>query len=131
MSASKRIERISRQLQRELSQIILYELEDHRIGFVTVTKVKPASDLKSARVYISVFAGQTNQKQSIDCLNRASGYIQKIIGPRLKLRFLPNLTFFLDDSIEKQFTIFKLIEKEQAIIKSGQDDKSQDEEQEE
>ncbi|MCK4909033.1 MAG: 30S ribosome-binding factor RbfA [Planctomycetes bacterium] len=108
-----RLVRIGKELQKEISQVIQHELNDPRIGFVSITKVKPASDLKSARVYVSVFGPPAKRKQTFNGLMRARGYIQKVIGERIKLRYLPTLMFFLDDSIDKQFAVSELLKKDQ------------------
>lgn len=107
---TKRLQKVAKELQKELSQIILYEMSDPRVGFVTITKVTPAPDLKDARVFVSVIGDEGKQEESVDCLNHASGYIQKTIGCRLKLRETPKLIFVYDKSIEKQFEITKIIE---------------------
>lgn len=107
---SKRIERVGRELQRELSQIILYELKDPGIGFITITRVEPAADLKSARVFISVLGNESNRQKSLKALSHARGYIQKIIGQRMKLKFTPILSFHYDKELDEQFKISKIIE---------------------
>lgn len=107
---TKRTERVARELQRELSQIVLYELKDPRIGFITITRVEPTADLKSARVFISVLGNETSREKSLDALSHARGYIQKIIGERMKLRFTPILSFHYDEELEEQFRISKIIE---------------------
>lgn len=107
---TKRIEKIARELQRELSQIILHELNDPRIGFVSITKVKPASDGKSAQVFVSVLGDETASKKTLDGLNHARGYIQKIIADRMGLRFTPVLSFCHDKSIEEQLRISELVD---------------------
>lgn len=113
---TKRLEKIARELQRELSQIILYELKDPRVGFITITKVKPARDLKSARVFVSMLGNEAARKKTLDCLSHARGYIQKLIGERMELRFTPRLFFTYDKSIEQQLRISELIDKN---IKKG------------
>jgi ribosome-binding factor A len=96
-----RIEKIAGILQREISQMILQELTDPQLGFITVTRVEPTPDLKSAKVFISVLGVKSSQEESLACLKKASGYMQKLLGSRLRMRFIPNISFHLDDIIEK------------------------------
>ena len=67
--------------------------------------VKVASDLRDAKVYISVMDGGETREQIIEALNHASGYIQKILARRVRLKYTPRLTFHVDDSIERGFRI--------------------------
>ena len=94
----KRAIRIGDLLQEEIGYIILQELRDPRIGFVTVTGVTVSDDLKHAKVYISVMGTPEDREQTLQGLNSARGYIQGCIGRRLKLRYTPEISFRLDTS---------------------------------
>ncbi|MFA5794803.1 MAG: 30S ribosome-binding factor RbfA [Candidatus Brocadiia bacterium] len=101
----KRLEKVARMLQREMSQLILYELSDPHLGFVTVTRVEPSLDLKTAKVFISILDVKSSQNDSLERLNKAKGYIQNLLGHRLKMRYIPIVSFHIDDSIEKMMGI--------------------------
>lgn len=109
---TKRMERVSRELQREISQIIMHELNDPRVGLVSITKVKLASDLRTAQVFVSMLGNKPVAKNTLDCLDHARGYIQKIICERMELRFTPVLSFHYDRSIEEQCRISELLDKD-------------------
>ncbi len=100
MPAYNRIDRISEEVKKELSAIIR-ELKDPRIStVVSVVNVSVTKDLKFAKAYISVLGSEKAQKDVIDALKSASGFIRREIGHRINLRATPEFTFILDNSIE-------------------------------
>lgn len=96
-----RREKIARLLQRELSQVILYELTDPKLGFITVTMVEPDIDLKTAKVFVSIIGSESAQGNSLECLIKAKKYIHRLLMPRLKMKYIPDLTFHIDKNIDK------------------------------
>ena len=113
--AKERINKINEEVMRELSQVIR-ELKDKRIPMITsVVAVHVTNDLSYANAYISVFGDEKVQKQAIEGLNSAKGFIRREIGRRLQLRHTPEFIFELDHSIEhgsKITQILKEINKE-------------------
>ncbi|MFN3532254.1 MAG: 30S ribosome-binding factor RbfA [Candidatus Brocadia sp.] len=107
---SRRIERLSESVKQEVSKIILYELKDPRISFITVTKVEVASDLKRAKVYISILGDVLTQRKTLWALEHARGFIQSKVGEHLQIRYTPILTFCLDESLKKSQHISNLID---------------------
>ena len=105
-----RIDRISEEVSRELSDIIQNHIKDPRLPpFVSVTGVRVAKDLKHAKAFVSVL-GTAEQKQgALKALQSASGFIRHEIGQRVRLRFTPEFHFEIDDSIEHGMHISKLI----------------------
>lgn len=100
MPAYNRIDRISEEVKKELSNIIR-ELKDPRVmTMVSVVNVSVTKDLKFAKAYISVFGDEKAQKDVIDALKSAAGFIRREIGHRINLRATPEFTFVLDNSIE-------------------------------
>ncbi|MBO5147350.1 MAG: 30S ribosome-binding factor RbfA [Clostridia bacterium] len=96
-----RTERIAGEMRRALSDIIQNELKDPRIPLVTsITNIKLAKDLKYAKIYISVFAGDEEKKAAIEALKGSSGFIRRALGQKMIIRSLPELTFVLDESLE-------------------------------
>ena len=96
-----RTERIAGEMRRALSDIIQNELKDPRIPLVTsITNIKLAKDLKYAKIYISVFAGDEEKKVAIEALKGSSGFIRRALGQKMIIRSLPELTFVLDESLE-------------------------------
>ncbi|MFO0793163.1 MAG: 30S ribosome-binding factor RbfA [Candidatus Brocadiaceae bacterium] len=108
--SSRRIERLSEVIRQEVSKIVLYELKDPRIGFITITTVELTPDLRHAKVYVSIMGGDTIQKRTFQGLEHARGFIQSEVGKRLQIKFTPHLTFCLDESIKKSLHIAKLID---------------------
>ncbi len=100
MPAYNRIDRISEEVKKELSAVIR-ELKDPRIStLVSVVNVSVTKDLKFAKAYISVLGSEKAQKDVIDALKSASGFIRREIGHRINLRATPEFSFILDNSIE-------------------------------
>lgn len=107
-----RIARVGELLKREISNIIQQELQDPRIGFVTVTKVTVTRDLKQANIWISVFKDGIEAKQaSLKAITHARNRIQNCLAHRVKLRYLPQLQFRLDAAIEYNAHIDEIIER--------------------
>jgi len=98
-----RFQRVARQLQRELGEVLQRDLRDPDVGFVTVNDVEVTKDLAVAKVYIGVLTTKAdeNKQSSIVALNRASNYIHGIVSKRMRMRMVPELRFFLDESIEQ------------------------------
>jgi ribosome-binding factor A len=101
--------RLAETLKEEISQLILVELKDPRIGFVTVTSVDVANDLAHAKVYVSVLGSEDEGKASLDALNRAAGFVRSEIGKRVRLRHAPAIVFVNDPSIQHGAHIAKLL----------------------
>ena len=95
-----RLGRIDEEYKKELSQIIGYELKNPNVtGLISVTKVKVTSDLKFAKVYVSILNSK-NIKDTLAGLKKSAGYIRSELAKRVNLRNTPELIFELDDSIE-------------------------------
>lgn len=125
-----RTDRISEEIKRELSELIRNHIKDPRLPeFVSVTAVRVTKDLRYAKAYISVLGDEEKKKGALSALNSAAGFIRHEIGQRINLRFTPEFSFKIDDSIEHGMYLSKLIEEtvhhEDAQKKSG--DKEQGE----
>ncbi|TVM00914.1 MAG: ribosome-binding factor A [Candidatus Brocadia sp. WS118] len=107
---SRRNERLAESVKQEVSKIILYELKDPRISFITVTNVEIAHDLKKAKVYISILGDDSTRKKTLRAIEHAKGFIQAKVGAQLQIRYTPVLTFCLDESVQKSLHISKLID---------------------
>ncbi len=113
-----RVEKVQELMKQEISKIILQELKDPRIGFVTVTQVELTRDLRSAKVFVSLMG---NEQQIKDCwigLNSSLGYIRREVGQRIRLRCTPDLILQLDKSLDYSAHIQELlmkIKKEESV----------------
>ncbi|MFH1855620.1 MAG: 30S ribosome-binding factor RbfA [Candidatus Omnitrophota bacterium] len=105
-----RIERVEALIKHAISNILLQDISDPRIGFVTITRVDASKDLKIAKVYYSIFGSDEEKKQTKKGLESATSHMRKIIGAQLKLKFTPEIRFFIDDSPSKAFEIERLLD---------------------
>ena len=105
--------RINEEVRREVSNIIQNEIKDPRLtAMVSVTAVKVTKDLRYAKVFVSIFGKDDEEKNNtFIALKNASGYIRREIGQRINLRYNPQIIFELDDSINYGMHIEELIQK--------------------
>lgn len=106
-----RAERVAEQMKKDIAEIIKEDIKDPRVGFVSVTRVEVSSDLRHARVYVSIFGDEQAQKECLEALGGASGFIRKEIGRRIKLKCTPEIVFRIDHSIEHGARIHELLTK--------------------
>ena len=107
---SDRMRRVDEAMREVLSTAIQSELKDPRVGFVTVTAVDTAPDLRHARVFVSVLGTQGERKRSLQALGRAHGYLQRRVASELRLKHTPTLDFAYDDSSERGLRIAQLLD---------------------
>lgn len=106
-----RVNRISEEYKREISDIIKNGIKDPRIAdFTSVMSVDVTRDLKYAKVYISVLGDEKKKEDTMIGLRSAAGYVRKEMGKRVKLRYTPEIIFELDTTIEHGIYISKLID---------------------
>lgn len=106
-----RSEKVQELIKQEVSQIVLRELKDPRIGFVTVTQVDITGDLRSAKIYVSLMGSEEQIKDCWIALQSSLGYIRREIGKRIRLRCTPELSFQLDKSLDYSVHIQELLAK--------------------
>ena len=122
-----RKDRVGDLIKREIAHIIQYELKDPGIGFVTVTAAKVSVDLKHARIFYTVLGDEECKSKTSSALKRASGFIQREMGKRLKLRYTPEISFQFDQSVEYGAHIEELIQKIRSSEIEGQGRPNSDE----
>ncbi len=105
----ERVDRVGNLIREEVSEIIMKKIKDPRVGFVTVTRVKVSKDLRSAKVYVSVMGSEEEVTSSMNGLKCASSFIRRELGKRIRLKFLPSLTFVYDGSIAHAFRIDSIL----------------------
>jgi|SRR6185295_6081442 len=110
MAIPYRKEKLSSQIAKEISQILLYELKDPRKGFVTVTRAVVADDFRSAKVFVSIMGAEKDKKLTMAGLRSAVGFVQAVLGKRLRVRHAPEITFVRDDSVDRTLKLSKLID---------------------
>ena len=107
----QRPERFQEALRQEISLIVQNEIKDPRLGFITITKVDLTKDLRYARVYFSVLGKDADKNKALKGLNSAKGYIKGLVADRIKLRFMPEISFKIDDTLENTQHIYELLNK--------------------
>jgi ribosome-binding factor A len=110
MPPGSRPARIGDQLRVELSDLIARSVHDPGIGFLTITHVKVTPDLQIARVYYTTLGDEQARRESRRALERAAPFLRRQIGGRLRLRRVPQLEFFFDESIERGDRIERILQ---------------------
>lgn len=103
----KRAERVGDQMKQEIADILMRKIKDPRIGFVTITDVEVADDLKNAKVFVSIYGG--DKEKTLKGLESASAYIRLELGKRMRMKFMPELLFRFDGTIEQGAHIMELL----------------------
>ena len=102
--------RVNESLREVIGSAIASDLSDPNIGFVTVTSVETSPDLRTAKVFVSVFGSEEERDASLAALGRAHGVIQSRIAAETHMKRTPTLTFRYDDTIEKGDRISRLLD---------------------
>ncbi|NLO07487.1 MAG: 30S ribosome-binding factor RbfA [candidate division WS1 bacterium] len=109
---TQRMESVGRELQQEIAEIIRTEIDDPRIGFLTITGVDLSPDLRHARVYYSVLGDEQQKLDSGRGIRRAARFIRGRLAERLNLRYTPTLRFLIDETPERAQRIEQLLRQE-------------------
>lgn len=105
-----RIDKINQQLKKEISQILLFEVKDSLIGFITITHVSLSPDLKNAKVYYTILGDEAKRIKAQKGLDRAVGYIRKQVAQRIKMKFVPEIRFYFDEILQESLRVEKLLD---------------------
>jgi ribosome-binding factor A len=108
--AGSRMRRVDEAVRAVLSDAITQDLKDPRVGFVTVTAVKTSSDLRHARVYVSVLGDEEVREASLLGLRSAHGYLQRRVASELRLKHTPTLDFAYDDTLDRSMRLDALLD---------------------
>ena len=107
---SRRSERTSKLIQREISELLEREVNDPRLSkLVSVTEVTLSPDLKHAKIFVSTLGTEINKEDLLAGFNNASGFLSKELAAHLRLKQIPQLSFYYDDSIERGARLLKLM----------------------
>lgn len=121
--ASNRIKRISEEVKKSISTMLINGIKDPRItSMVSVTDVEVTNDLRYAFVYISILGG--DEESTLEGLNSARGYIRREVGRTVKLRYAPEIIFKIDDSLDRGMYMDELIK---SVSQSNTEEKKEDE----
>jgi ribosome-binding factor A len=107
---SRRTIRLADEIREQVAAIIGRDLKDPRIGFVTVTRVELAEDLRNAKVLVGVLGGVAEREKTLLGLQKASGFVRREIGRRIRMRYVPEVTFHFDVGLGATERVARLLE---------------------
>ena len=125
-SSSKKIEQLEKSLKKVINNIIYRKINDPRINFTTITRIQASSDLKHAKIYVSIYGDEDHNKNCLEGLKSATKFIRGEIGRQLKIRFIPEIEFKIDENMEYQYKLLKMVSEvhpEKSPQKKGENDK--------
>jgi ribosome-binding factor A len=109
--ASDRMRRVDEAVRQVLTDAVAQDLQDPRIGFVTMTSVKTTSDLRQARVYVSVLGDETQRDATLAGLRSAHGALQRRLARELRMKRTPTLEFLYDDTTDRAMRVEELLDR--------------------
>jgi ribosome-binding factor A len=131
-----RIERINETIKEVLSEIVLKDIKDPRLGLVTIVSVRVARDLATARIHFSVLGDDAQRETSLKILRGASGFMRHAIAGAIDVQHAPELRWVYDDSLDRSFRINEVLREtgtpsstgEAAVRKPAEDDENEEDE---
>ncbi len=106
----KRSDRIAETIREVISSILLREINDPRIQFVSVMRVEVSSDLQHAKIFVSIIGSDDKKQEAFEGLKSARGFIQRKLGKRIRLRCTPEISFKMDTSVDEGMHIYDLLQ---------------------
>ncbi|MFM5683087.1 30S ribosome-binding factor RbfA [Aeromonas veronii] len=128
-----RTRRVGQQIQREIALILQREVKDPRIGMVTVSDVEVSRDLNYAKIYVTFLQLENDAeriKEGLQGLTEAAGYIRSLLGSAMRLRVVPELRFYYDQTLVEGMRLSNLVtntvrEDKRRMAESGRDEKAE------
>jgi len=109
--ARLRVEKVQEAIQHEISNMLLHDVKDPRIQFVTVTGVELTDDMSYAKIFVSLYGPENTQEETWKALKKALGFMRSEIAKRIRLRFAPTLILEKDKSAEYSAHIQSILDK--------------------
>ena len=111
MATSRRVSRVAELIKREVSQMLLHDIKDDRVGagMVSVTEVDVSGDLQHAKIFVSIYGTEEARAETMAGLKSATGYVRSELGQRVRLRRTPEIVFQEDRSIERGDRVLSLL----------------------
>jgi ribosome-binding factor A len=109
MAQGSRPERVGEEIRQELGVLLAREVHDPGVGFVTLTRVKVSPDLQLVRVYYTTMGDERARRETQRALERATPFLRRQVGARIRLRRVPELRFEFDESVEHQERIERIL----------------------
>lgn len=107
---TRRNERLAEEIREEVAAIIGRKLKDPRIGFVTVTRVELAHDLRNAKVMVGILGGPADRAKTLEGLRKAAGFVRREIGRTIRMRYVPELIFHFDVGLDATDRVARLLD---------------------
>ena len=126
MASPRRIAKLESFLKRELGEILLHRLKDPRMGFISVASVQLSRDCRHLKVGVSVLGSRADKSKMMHALRGARGFVGRQASKHLQLRSMPEISFVLDESIERGIEICKIIDRVSAEDRSKEDNAEQE-----
>ncbi len=108
--SSRRVLKAAECIRQVVSMSILVELKDPRIENVTVTFVEVSSDMRNAKVHVSVMGDETKQRLCLQGLQNSAGFLQQKINERIDTRYVPRIRFVLDQGVKHSIAVTKILD---------------------
>ena len=108
--ATERMKRVNEVMREVIGSAISSELEDPRIGFVTVTAVETSPDLRSARVFVSVLGERAEREATLAALAASHGVLQSAVAREMRIKRTPTLSFHYDEGPERGVRLTRLLD---------------------
>lgn len=111
MATNRRVSRVAELIRREVSQMLLHDIKDDRVGagMVSVTDVNVSGDLQHAKVFVSIYGSEEARAATMAGLRSATGYVRSELGQRVRLRRTPEVVFLEDRSLERGTRVLSLL----------------------
>ncbi|BAC09181.1 30S ribosome-binding factor RbfA [Thermosynechococcus vestitus] len=111
MATERRVARVAELIKREVSQLLMYEIRDERVGagMVSVTDVEVSGDLQHAKIFVSIYSTEEVRRSTMAGLKAASGFVRRELGQRIRLRRTPEVVFIEDRSLERGSRVLALL----------------------
>lgn len=111
MATGRRVSRVSSLIKREVSQMLLYDIKDDRVGagMVSVTEVEVSGDLQHAKIFVSIYGTPEAKTETMEGLRSSAPFVRRELGQRMRLRRTPEVIFLEDTSLERGDRILHLL----------------------
>jgi ribosome-binding factor A len=126
MATNRRVARVAELIKREVSQMLLTDIKDDRVGsgMVSVTDVNVSGDLQHAKIFVSIYGTPEAKAETMAGLKSATGYVRGELGHRIRLRRTPEVVFLEDQSLERGdrvLTLLSRLNQERHVVGEGED----------
>ena len=113
MAQNRRVEKVSALIRKEMGEILLSGLRDHRIdsSIITVTNVEVSGDLQHCKIFVSIFGNENKKKEFFSILEGSQSFMKGELGRRLKMRRAPEIVFKLDEGMDKSIDVLDILGK--------------------